>query len=182
MFTWTPGSGKLFDIQVSTGGLFLGSQIVASADALGTTSFSVSDGVLRGSTLYYWRVRARDGVAVSRWSRAAFRTLSAPRVAPLLIPFPRGIAPSVSPQLRFRLIGNQAGSLDIQLSTSPLFGEGTIVTDRTGLTVAPLQPPTLMVAFQVPAPLQPATRYYWRARAANVFGVSAWRTGTFITP
>ncbi len=168
--TWSAVAGAItYEVQVSTNARF--TVLVAQGTGLTDTSFDILAGTLRGSALYFWRVRVTTDLGVSRWSIASnFRTPLGPRVPPIL-DAPRGIAPSLTPTLLWHEVRPEAASFDLQLSTSPRFN--ALVLDQTGVSGTSLT---------VPAPLNPRTVYFWRVRGVNEFGASTWRVGTFRTP
>jgi|GEM_PF-3035427 len=179
---WTQVAGAIsYDVQISRNTVF--APLMAEDTGLADAFFDVPAGVLQGASTYFWRVRVTTGAGTSRWSSiGSFRTPSGPRYQPLLVAFPRGIAPSLNPTLQWRVVRDEATSFDVQVSTSQRFGAGTIVFEQLAVA-APAFSPTVPVNLSVPSgTLAPATGYYWRVRSVNELGASLWRMSSFKTP
>ncbi len=167
--TWSPVAGiASYDVQVTTDAAF--SALAAQATALAVTSFDVPAGALRGGTLYFWRVRVTTDLGTSLWSsRSSFRTPIGPAAAPRLTS-PRGRATSLTPTLVW---ANSPGatSYDVQVATDARFT--ALVVDQAGIAG---------LSFALTTPLASGTRYFWRVRAVNANGASAFATTNFLAP
>jgi hypothetical protein len=159
-FIWSPSSGALsYQVQVSTATTF--ATKVAEDSALTKTSFSGV--VLTGNTEYYWRVRARNGFGNGPWSElSTFTTvLTAPEI-PVQVS-PAAFAGEIySPANLTWASARGAATYHVQLSLNPDFST-FVMRDSTvtGLTKAS-------------GNLTGNTSYYWRVRAKNTAGISAW--------
>jgi len=118
---------------------------------------------LANNALYYWRVRAKNDGGTTPFSDIwGFTTIVAlPTVPALLVPVDSLINLSLSPTLSWSpSVG--AATYHLQVSTTPAFAAN--VFDDTTLTGTQ----------SVVGPLNLAATYYWRVRAKNVAGFSAY--------
>ena len=130
-----------------------------------TTSTSMITGALSGGTTYYWRVLAINTAGPSGWSDVwSFTTLTpltAPSAPSLLAPPNGSTNLPLADTLSWSSL-QDAQSYDLQLSTTASFA--SLVINDSGITTSSMQVGLLAVG----------TAYYWRVRAVNSVGVSAW--------
>jgi hypothetical protein len=170
--TWSRVSGATaYHVQVSDISTF--STIVAQDSTLTDTLKAV--GGLANSTVYYWRVRAKDARGASGWTRAwSFTTIvAAPQTPTLVSPADSATGQPLTPTLTWSTVSG-AANYHVQVSTATDFS--TILS----------QDSTLTSASKAISGLTYLTTYYWRVRSRNAGGVSAWtgawRFTTNITP
>jgi hypothetical protein len=157
---WGASSGALaYRVQLSRDPTFA-TKIVD--DSL-VTDITRPVGPLVNSTVYYWRVSARNGVSISAYSATGTFTTAAP-VTPsppiLMIPAQNATSVSITPTLIWHPSIDVA-SYRVQLSTDSTFATALIndsmVTDTT----------------RSAGTLNYNTPYYWRVSAKNSAGTSA---------
>lgn len=121
----------------------------------------------------YWRARANNtNYGPGRWSATwSVNSANPPGVPKLLSPVANKLVPTLAPELKWSVsslpVGTTFDYYQVQVSTdttfaAPVFDDSSI-TDRfiTTITVTP--------------DLNPATKFYWRARACNTdFECSQW--------
>lgn len=156
--SWNPSaSATSYRVQVSS---TLDFATTLSDDSLAGTSRTV--GPLSGSSSYYWRVRASNQLGTGAWSEVRLFSTSAvvPDAPSLTAPeqFATGVV--VSPTLSWAAVPG-ATSYRVQVSTGSDFATFSL-NDSLAATTRAL------------GPLADNTDYYWRARAMNAAGVSAW--------
>jgi photosystem II stability/assembly factor-like uncharacterized protein len=159
--TWTASTGATaYRVQVSTSQNFTSTVV---NDSITATSLAVQ---LNPVTQYFWRVYARNSVGASAWS-TTFRFTTAQLPLPG-VPTPQTPAqfatdiPVTGSSLAW-LASSNATTYHVQISTVPTFAN-TIQND-SGLTA---------LTRAVAGTLAGKTDYYWRVRAKNSAGVSAW--------
>jgi hypothetical protein len=159
--TWNASAGATaYRVQLATSNIFA-SPVVN--DSIPGTSRAVTG--LQPNTDYYWRVYARNSVGVSAWSTTSRFTTGA--LAAPGVPVPQSPAqfataiPRTGVSLVWGTAAN-AATYHVQLSTSSSFG--TFILRDSTLTV---------LAAAIPGILAANTDYYWRVRAKNASGVSA---------
>jgi hypothetical protein len=167
--TWnTAARATSYDIQVSTSTTF--ASLVVSDTA--TTGISRSLSSLTGSTDYYWRVRGRNTAGAGGWSEIRrFRVSDStamppgdtivPAVPTLLTPAQFTTNVSTTPTLTWSA-ATRAASYGVQVSTEASFA--TLVVNDTAVTGTS----------RTLSPLSTNTIYYWRVRASNSVGSSAY--------
>jgi len=148
-----------YHVQVATDTSFTS---IFSEDSSLTDSLKSITG-LSNSTVYYWRVRAKNTGGTSNWtSRWSFTTIITAPVAPMLVQPANGDTNQpVTPTLRWSKV-NGAATYHVQVSSSSSFTtisiEDSLLTDTS----------------KVIAVLADSTTYYWRVRAVNMGGESGW--------
>ena len=160
--TWGATSGAAtYRIQVSTDSGF-GTTIIDDSTVM-TTSKAI--GPLTSSTVYFWRVNAKNLGGTSTWSTVwSFSTVPPIASIPILIaPANSSTNIAISPTLSWNP-STGAATYRIQLSTDAGFGT-TIVDDST-----------VTITSKSIGPLTSNTLYYWRANAKNPGGTSTWST------
>lgn len=162
--SWSAASGAItYHVQLSTSAAF--SSLVLEDSALSGTSRSV--GPLSTSTTYYWRVRAKNSGGTSAWSSTrSFTTVP---------------AASGAPNLSLPDNGEKDQSLTPDLGWSPTSGAVTYhiqISKSQAFDILVAADSTLSVTTYKAGPLVASTLYYWRVRANNSGGVSAW-SGVF---
>jgi hypothetical protein len=121
---------------------------------------------LSATTTYYWRVRSTNGCGgSSAWSAvSSFTTRGCTTLAAPTLSAPANGATGVSPTaaLDWTDVAGASG-YEVQVATSSAFT--TIVASNTALTAS---------NWTVSPALSPNTTYYWRARAKDSCGTSAY--------
>ncbi len=158
--SWTTVStATVYHVQVSTVSDF--STIYMQDSLLTTGSTTVSD--LSNSTKYYWRVRAKNIGGASAWTNArSFTTIIAQPGMPVLsLPNDNAIDQPVSLSLSWNTVAS-ATAYHVQVST---------VNDFSTIY---MQDSLLTAGSTIVSGLSNSTTYYWRVRAKNIGGASAW--------
>jgi hypothetical protein len=140
-------------------------------DTLVTGGYQVPPGKLQGMTTYWWRVKGYGVNGESPYSDVwHFTTIPAIPPVPNLISPPNGGGVNTStPTLDWDSISS-AVNYRVQVSTEPIFIT-FIVDDTTSNSFYKIQEPLAM------------SGYYWRVRAMNISGASAWSAAWyFIVP
>ncbi len=151
----------LHDIQLATDQAF--TDVVAGAAGHSETGFDVQD--LAPATMYFWRVRGTNVGGTGPWSAVQwFETVVAAPAAP---------AP-LAPQN-----GEEAVPRPVGLSWTPVPGAATftvqVAVDDTFLDAEGIiSATTISTGTLEVAGLASETTYFWRVRAANAGGESAW--------
>lgn len=150
-----------YDVEVSTKTSF--SPLAFSKQGITDTSCSPTG--LLGSTIYYWRVKANNPVGSSDWSSVwSFTTImQAPAVPTLASPIHKAMNQSLSMTLSWNPASN-AQTYHMQFGLDSLFT--AVVVDDSLLTSQQREI----------GPLEEGKTYYWRVRAKNEGGTSAWST------
>jgi len=157
--TWNATSGAAsYHLQVATQSSF--ATTVIDESGLTNSSFAVSG--LAHSTVYYWRINATNAGGTSPWSNTwHFTTIVAAPAAPTLAsPSPDAVHQPVTLTLSWNP-AERAEAYHLQVAVTSDFAT-TIVNDST-----------LITNVRQVGPLQHNTSYYWRVRAKNLGGVSA---------
>ncbi len=153
------GNAMSYWLQVSSDSGFV--NLVEVDSMLADTSKPVSN--LSNSTTYFWRVRSQNPGGVSAWTTVKrFSTIVAAPKVPTTVSPANG---ATGQQLSLSLVWNQvpqASWYSLQLSTDVgfaaiIFSDST-VTDTT----------------RAVSGLANGVLYYWRVKAKNIGGVSAW--------
>ncbi len=148
-----------YQLQVSISSNF--STTVVNQSGITETSYSVSE--LAGNTRYYWRVKAANNGGVSDWSSVwSFMTIVTPPSAPTLATPTNG---ALNQPITLTLGWNPSASATtyrLQVSMSSAFS--TTAFDDSTITMASKQV----------GPLVNNATYYWRVKAKNAGGSSAW--------
>jgi len=134
--------------------------LIADESGLSQTTFTVTG--LSDNNTYYWRLKAERVGSESDWSPTTQFTVNLPPAAPLTISPENGLVSSDTLSVKFQWgpVLN-ANDFQIQISRSELFQE----TDFDEVTI--------LTEISIPR-LQSQTTYYWRVRARNIGGESAW--------
>jgi YVTN family beta-propeller protein len=147
-----------YDVQVATDTGF--ASLFIEDSTLTDTVKSVNG--LASGTVYYWRVRAENSGGASPWSGGWSFTVATPPAIPSLVSPANG---SIDQPVSLKIIWNivsTAASYHVQVATdsgfTALSEEDSLLTD------------TLMSL----SGLDKSATYYWRLRAKNVGGSSAW--------
>jgi len=167
--TWSDISSTTYRVEVATDAGF--SSLAYTNDGVIGTSHLIPL-ALANYTTYYWHVRESSPTTGSYSTTFTFRTIpsAAPAVPDLSTATPAPAATGQALALTFDWADvPQTDSYDFDLSTDPLFG--SFVNQQTGLTVS-----TAAVAG-----LSEGTVYYWRVRATNIIGSSAFSTASSFT-
>jgi len=141
--------------------------LIADESGLSQTTFTVTG--LSDNNTYYWRLKAERVGSESDWSPIYEFVVNLPPATPLPITPENGLVNSDTLNVKFQWgpVLN-ANDFQVQISRSESFIELDIdqVTSVTEITV-PL--------------LQSNTTYFWRVRARNVGGESAWTNTRSLT-
>ena len=157
--TWgTVANAATYRVQLSTNSTFSSTLVDDSTLMAGTKAITG----LSATTVYYWRVYAKNTGGTSAWSTLfSFTTgIGAPV---LTIPNNASTNVSISPTLAWSAVTG-AVTYRVQLSTSSVFGT-TVVDDST-----------LTATSKAVTSLSNSTTYYWRVNAKNAGGTGAWST------
>jgi hypothetical protein len=165
---WNSVAGAAtYNLQVSTVSTFA-SRVVD--DTLTSTSQAVSG--LSNGTHYFWRVNAKNAGGTSVWSTAwsfTTETGSGGLAAPTLVsPVNGATGVSITPTLVWNASSGATNYL-LQLATDSAF-ISIILSDSTSTSTS-----------QAVGSLVNSTAYYWRVRAENATGSSAWSTVSSFT-
>lgn len=152
-----PGA-SIYRLQVSLSSTF--STLVVNDSTITDTTKAI--GPLQNSTVYYWRVSAKNDGGISNWSgvRSFTTIIAAPQPPSLATPSDTTKNLQLNTTLSWDATGG-ATLYHLQLSTTSDY-TSTVVNDTT------LTAPSRAVG-----PLSLATTYYWRVRAGNEGGWSA---------
>jgi hypothetical protein len=158
---------RSYHVQVASDTLF--SSLFMQDSSLLDTIRQISG--LSNSTTYYWRVRGKSDGGAGAWSdRWSFTTVIAPPATPALVSPASGAADQT---VSLRLAWNNVSTVvnyHVQVATD------------TGFTKLFMQDSTLTDSLKSIIGLLNSTTYYWRVRALNAGGGSAWSdTRTFST-
>ncbi len=136
----------------------------------GSTSYSPS--TLATGTTYYWRVKATNPGGDSEYSSRSFTTIFDPPGAPALTsPADAAVDVSRTPDLTWSAGSGTSESYRLDVSTANDFSS-FVITDSSIVTTS----------FSVVSALATETEYFWRVRAKNTGGTSAWSsTRSFTT-
>jgi fibronectin type 3 domain-containing protein len=158
--TWSTVTGAAtYHVQVSTVNTFA---TILVEDSTLTSATKALSGLANG-TQYYWRVQAKNAGGVSAWTNPwGFMTIIAePQIPTLTSPADGTTGLSLTPILTWSTVDGPA-TYHVQVSTSNTFA--TVVIEDS----------TLTSASKALSGLANGTKYYWRVRAKNASGVSAW--------
>jgi hypothetical protein len=167
---WAAHTGIItYQLQIDTVNLYNSSLFQQFNKSYINSSSSNSDtqqgtGALIANRVYFWRVRAINGIDTSAWTERWFSTGNVPPVIPgvpaLSSPANWATAQPVSLSLVWFSSAN-ASTFEYELSASPNFTSFAASGSVTALNVAV-------------SGLQASTTYYWRVRGRNGNTVSAW--------
>jgi hypothetical protein len=167
---WSDVAGTRYEVQVATDAAF--TNVVRSAQGLTDSQWSITPG-LPPTTTHYWRVRAVTSCGgASTWSTpASFTTracitLGAPSAGS---PSNGATGVATTPTLDWSSVP-LASAYDVQVALDSNFN--TVVGTAANLSDS---------AWAVSPALSPNTLYYWRARAKDICGPSAYTTASFTT-
>ena len=158
--TWSTVSGAAtYHVQVSTSNTFA---TIAIEDSILTSASKSLSGLANGVT-YYWRVQSKNAGGMSVWtSPISFTTVvAAPQTPTLTSPVDGATGLSLAPTLSWSTVTG-ASTYHVQVSTSNTF------------TTIMVEDSTLTTGSKVLSGLTNGTQYYWRVKAKNAGGMSAW--------
>gem|GEM_PF-6040282 len=168
--TWGAAArAATYRIQVATGPAFAAASLVFDSDDVAGTSFSVSG--LDWLTPYYWRVQARNVAGNGPWSTVQTFTTGPPpppETPAFVAPAHLAEGTPVVVVLDWTAPAS-AVSFDVQVAASTAFTD--VVFSRMGVTSNGVETDSL--AF--------STTYFWRVRAHNAGGASAWSAARSFT-
>ncbi len=160
---WSDVTGATYEVQVASDSAF--ATVVASASGLTSSAWTVSP-ALSTNTTYYWRVRSANSCGgASAWSTTrSFTTRGCTTLAAPTLTSPANGATGVSSStpLDWSDVASATG-YEVQVASDSAFA--TIVRSNTTLTSS---------AWTVSPALSANTTYYWRVRAKDSCGVSAY--------
>ncbi len=165
--TWNASAeAASYTLQVSTISSF--SSFVYNQSGIKDTSLQIKG--LSNLTKYYWRVSVINNHGTSAFSNTrSFTTIGTPPSAPFLSsPSKNAVDISLSPVLTWNACVS-AKSYTLQVSTDSSFSH--YVYNHSGL----------VDTSQQITGLSDLTRYYWRVRAANSYGTSAYSSARIFT-
>jgi hypothetical protein len=160
---WSDVTGATYDVQVATDTAF--TNVVASSTGLTASTWTVSP-ALNATTTYYWRVRSSNSCGgSSAWSSAsAFTTRGCTTLAAPTLSAPANGATGVSSSAALDWTDvTGATGYEVQVASDAAFA--TVVRSNTALSAS---------TWTVSPALNANTTYYWRARAKDTCGVSAY--------
>jgi len=162
-FSWNNASlAAKYELQVSTSNTF--ATTVISQPTLSVSNYTTAT-PLNSNTVYYWRARASNSAGNGAWSSIWNFTTLAPAATPtLLSPTNSTNNVSLTPAFDWNDAANATG-YELQVSTTNTFAS-TIIS-QTALTAS---------NYTTSTALANSTVYYWRVRAKNALGNSAWST------
>ena len=167
---WSDVEGTRYEVQVATDPSF--STVVRSAQGLTSSEWAMTPG-LPPTTTHYWRVRAVTACGgASTWSApTAFTTRECLTLGAPSATSPANGATGVvtTPALDWSNV-SLASAYDVQVALDPNFT--TVVGSASDLSSS---------VWTVSPALSPNTTYYWRARAKDICGPSAFTTASFTT-
>jgi hypothetical protein len=157
---WTRvSSATTYYVQVATDANF--TSIFAQDSTLTDTQYVVSG--LSNSTNYYWRVRAKGAEGASLWSGyRRFTTIPLPPATPALVSPGNGATAQPDPLTLVWSAVSGAATYYVQVATD------------TGFTSIFMRDSTVTGTQRIVSGMGYTTTYYWRVRAKNAAGVSAW--------
>lgn len=166
-FVWRKAfSATSYVLQVSTNSQFSSTVINTN---ISDTALVVTS--LAANTAYYWRVSSRNSAGTGDPSTARYFTtgvIPLPGAVTLVAPAPFATGVARSPTLSWAAADN-ATSYHVQVSGDQAFGNFI------------LQDSTLTVLTKALTNLPQSSNIYWRVRAKNVSGTSAWASRMFVT-
>ncbi|PTL78989.1 endopeptidase [Vitiosangium sp. GDMCC 1.1324] len=167
---WNDVAGTLYEVQVATDSAF--TNVVASASGLTSSTWTVSP-PLSVSTTYYWRVRSANSCGgTSAWSAAnSYTTRGCVTLAAPTLSSPANGATGVA----------SAAPLDWSDVTSATGYEVQVATDSAFTNVVASNTAVASSAWTVSPPLGINSSYYWRVRAKDSCGVSAYTSASSFT-
>lgn len=151
-----------YRVQLATNSGF--SSPIVDKNNLSQTQHSVSS--LNYSTVYYWRVRAKNANGNSTWSDTWSFTTDDPPIAPPASPTldsPEDDATSVSRDIALAW-NSVSTAISYHLQVASNEGFSTLIANENDLTNTSYDG----------ADLDYSTTYYWRVRASNAGGTSGW--------
>lgn len=162
---WTPGERATGSIvQYSIDETFATSLVVNAGQSIAGVDLTLNPG-----KTYFWRVKSKNAVGESAWSPTWRFATVPPEPVVVIPPAPALIAPGQNavdqPTASVRLYwatSSGAAYYTVQLSSTETFSDN--VYTRPGVTACVIDTPSLM----------PSTKYFWRVRAINSAGESAW--------
>ncbi len=158
--TWNASSGAVtYTLQVSTSSSF--TSFIFNDSTLTSVSKQISG--LANSTIYYWRVNAKNSYGTSSWSSVYNFTTTgvAPNAPTLATPANNAVNIALPPTLTWNASAG-ASSYTLQVSASSSFS--SFVYNQSGLSGTSQQI----------TGLSNSNQYYWRVNAMNNYGTSAW--------
>jgi hypothetical protein len=167
---WGDVAGTTYEVQVATSSAF--TTIVASASGLGSSNWTVSP-ALNANTTYYWRVRTGSSCGgTSAWSTArVFTTRGCAVLAAPTLSSPANGATGVSSSAALDWTDvTGASGYEVQVASDSAFAN--VVRSDTALAAS---------TWTVSPALSANTTYYWRARAKDSCGVSAYSAASSFT-
>ncbi len=160
-FTWNYADGaSTYNMQVSSDSTFA-SNLSVNLSNLGDTAYSVSN--LLGLQKYYWRVNANNIAGAGNYSNISSFITGFPKQPKLLSPLHASLGISLDTTLVWAT-DDSASQYELQFSRSITITPEFIILDTTGL---------LDTTFSLHN-LNQNTAYFWRVRAINKYGSSAW--------
>jgi hypothetical protein len=157
-----------YRLQVSTDSTFT-TTVLDDSSIVDTT---VLAGPLDTLTKFFWRVRAKNSGGTGAYSATRnFTTLDdlTPPATPSLVAPPDG---ATGQPLNLTFVWNRStGATSYRIQIAPDAGFSVTVADDSTVTDSSWQPP----------PLSPNTPYYWRVRAKNAYGSSAYTSARSFT-
>jgi uncharacterized lipoprotein YddW (UPF0748 family) len=155
-----PPNAASYQLQVARDSTFSTSFVVNESGLVDT--FKVISG-LEGQATYYWRVRASNAGGTSAFSEEGFFATGFPVATTQIAPANNVREVALNPTLVWRTAAG-ASAYQAQVATNSLFDSNSLVYDIANIADT---------SYQI-ARLDINKFYFWRVRATNAVGVSAW--------
>jgi uncharacterized lipoprotein YddW (UPF0748 family) len=155
-----PDNASSYRLQVALDSTFTTQLLVNETGIVDT--FKIVSG-FEGQQTYYWRVQASNPSGAGAFSRTGYFTVGFPAIAALVSP-PNNVRDvSIRPTMVWRA-AQGASSYQLQIASTSLFDAASMTFDVTDIADT---------SYKV-SQLEGNRFYFWRVRAANTLGVSAW--------
>ena len=155
-----PDNASSYRLQVALDSTFATQLLVNEAGIVDT--FKVVSGLV-GQQTYYWRVQASNPSGAGAFSRTGYFTAGFPATAALVSPLNNVRDVPVRPTMVWRATRG-ASTYQLQIASTSLFDAASMAFDVTDIADT---------SYKV-SQLEGNRFYFWRVRATNTLGTSAW--------